>query len=219
MLRIEYLGHACFLVGGDSGVSAVFDPYEPGCFGGALGFSPPGVSADLVFLSHDHADHGAAGEIGGSPKVVLSAGGGEHAGVSWNGVATFHDDAGGSARGSNVVYAVGIDGVTFCHLGDLGHPLDAGAVSGIGRVDVLFAPVGGHFTVDAAGAVGAVRALSPRVVVPMHFKTPKVGFPIAPVDEFLAAAPWPAESKGSAVEFAPADLPARTAVWKMEPSR
>jgi L-ascorbate metabolism protein UlaG (beta-lactamase superfamily) len=218
-VRIDYLGHACLRVAGDSGLAAVFDPYEPGCFGGALSLDPPAVSADLVFVSHDHADHGATGEVDGAPKTVDSAGGGGHRGVLWTGVATCHDDSGGSARGANVVFAVTFDGVTFCHLGDLGHPLSPEAAAELGKVDVLFVPVGGHFTIDAAEAVNVAGLLAPKVVVPMHFKTPKVGFPIAPVDDFIKAAPWPGEDKGSTVEFTAADLPAETTVWLMEPSR
>jgi L-ascorbate metabolism protein UlaG (beta-lactamase superfamily) len=218
-MRVDYLGHACFLVTGDSGLKLAFDPYDPECFSGALGFAAPDVSADLVFISHDHADHGARDQVSGSPKAVDSAGKGEHRGVSWNGVATFHDDSGGSARGSNLVFAATVDGLNFCHLGDLGHALTAAQAGELGRVDVLFAPVGGHFTIDAAGAAEVVGLIAPKVVVPMHFKTPKVGFPIAPVDDFLKDSSWPVERKGSSVEFTAGQLPAATTVWVLEPAR
>jgi len=218
-MRIEYLGHACFRVAGDAGKALVFDPYEPGCFGGALTYAEPGVSADVVFLSHDHADHGASGQISGSPKVVGEAGCGEHDGVSWVGVETCHDASGGAERGSNVIFNVTMDGVRLCHLGDLGHPLEAGQCASIGGVDVLFAPVGGHFTIDAGTAVEVARQLDPGILVPMHFKTDKVGFPIAPLDDFTAVSPWPVEDMGRAAEFAAGELPEATAVWIMEPSR
>jgi len=218
-MRIDYLGHACFLVTGDSGARMVFDPYDPGCFGGALGFGAPDVAADLVLVSHGHADHGAADEIAGSPRVVSTPAPGEHKGIACRGLETFHDDAGGSARGPNVIFTAALDGVTFCHLGDLGHALSAAQAGQIGKVDVLFAPVGGHFTIDAAGAVAVGKLLGPRVLVPMHFKTAKVAFPIAPLGDFLKVSPWPAEARGSGAEFAPAELPAATTVWAMEPSR
>ncbi len=218
-MRIDYLGHACFRVTSGTGKSLVFDPYEPGCFGGALAYQAPGVLASIVFASHDHADHGAVGEVSGSPKVVNRAGSGEHDGVSWRGTATCHDESGGSERGDNVIFSVGLEGVRFCHLGDLGHALSAEQVSAIGKVDVLFVPVGGHFTIDAGAAVEVGKLLEPKILVPMHFKTDKVAFPIAPIDEFVGTSPWASETKGTATEFSPEELPACTTVWLMEPAR
>jgi L-ascorbate metabolism protein UlaG (beta-lactamase superfamily) len=218
-MRIDYLAHACFLVTGDSGVKVAFDPYEPGGFGGALRYAAPDVQADLVFTTHDHADHNAVGGIGGAPRAVRAAGPGEHRGVRWQGLAAFHDQSGGSERGKVVVFGVAVDGVSFCHLGDLGQKLTAGEAGRLGAIDVLFAPVGGYFTIDAAGAVWIGKLLKPRVLVPMHFKTPKVDFPIAPVEEFLRLSPWPVKKKGAGVDFQKASLPAATEVWLMEPSR
>ncbi len=218
-MRIDYLAHACFLVTGDSGVRVVFDPYDSRHYGQAFRFGPPAVEADLVFTSHEHADHGAAGEIGGSPRVVRGAAPGEHRGVDWTALGAFHDEAGGSKRGPVTVFSVVLDGVGFCHLGDLGEALDPTAAGKLGRPDALFAPVGGHFTIDAAGAVAVGRLLAPRVLVPMHFKTSKLDFPIAPPEEFLRLAPWPVKRKGSSMEFSKSDLPAATEVWFMEPGR
>jgi L-ascorbate metabolism protein UlaG (beta-lactamase superfamily) len=45
-------------------------------------------------------------------------------------------------------------------------------------------PVGGYFTIDAATAETIIGKLNPKIVVPMHFKTEKCGFPIASVNEF-----------------------------------
>ena len=218
-MRIDYLGHACFLVTGTAGTRIAFDPYEPGCFGGALRYAAPDVAADLVLLSHGHADHGAAGQISGSPRVVDSGASGEFKDAAWRGLATFHDDSGGAARGVNTVLTVTLEKVTFCHLGDLGHPLSPAEVEQIGKVDVLFAPVGGHFTIDAAAAIETGRLISPRVFVPMHFKTDKVDFPIAPLDDFLKLCPWPVVEKGPAAEFTAADLPGSIQIWRMEPAR
>ena len=218
-MRIDYLAHACFLVTGDSGTRVAFDPYEPGGFGGAVRYGAPDVQADLVFISHDHADHNAIGQIGGAPRAVKNAGPGEHRGVRWQGLAAFHDQSGGSERGKVVVFRVVLDGVSFCHLGDLGQKLTAAEAGKLGAVDVLFAPVGGCFTIDAAAAVWMGQLLKPRVLVPMHFKTPKVDFPIAPAEDFVRASPWPVKSQGSSVEFAGKDLPASTEVWLLKPAR
>ncbi|HOX06616.1 MAG TPA: MBL fold metallo-hydrolase [Planctomycetota bacterium] len=218
-MRIDYLAHACFLVTGDSGVRIAFDPYDPKHYGAAFRFKPAGADADLVFASHDHADHGAVGEIGGSPRVVKGAVSGSHRGVEWSGLGAFHDEAHGAQRGPVTVFRLTVEGIALCHLGDLGAPLAAAEAAKLGKPDVLFVPVGGHFTIDAAGAVAVGRLLKPRVVVPMHFRTTKLDFPIAPPEDFLDISPWPVSRKGGTVTFKTAELPSTTEVWFMEPLR
>jgi len=46
-------------------------------------------------------------------------------------------------------------------------------------------PVGGIFTIDAAGATELVAALQPKLVFPMHYKTDRTATPLATVDPFL----------------------------------
>ena len=75
--------------------------------------------------------------------------------------------------------------MTVCHLGDLGHVLEAHQAEAIGRPDILMVPVGGYFTIDADEAAQVVRQLKPKIVIPMHFKTEKLGFPIAGREGFL----------------------------------
>ena len=55
----------------------------------------------------------------------------------------------------------------------------------IGPVDLLLIPVGGHFTIDPKEATRVADQIRPKVVIPMHFKTEKVSFPIVPLEEFL----------------------------------
>ena len=44
----------------------------------------------------------------------------------------------------------------------------------------------GTYTIDAAGALGYVRALRPKITVPMHYKTEDCTLDIAPVSGFTA---------------------------------
>ena len=50
---------------------------------------------------------------------------------------------------------------------------------------MLFIPVGGIFTIDATGASTVIKTLQPKLVIPMHYKTTSIGFPLASVDEFV----------------------------------
>lgn len=56
----------------------------------------------------------------------------------------------------------------------------------IGKVDLLFLPVGGGPTIGAEQAVAIVGELEPRWVVPMHYRTERIGF-LEPEDDFVAA--------------------------------
>jgi L-ascorbate metabolism protein UlaG (beta-lactamase superfamily) len=206
-----------FLLRSDSGTTVVTDPFETGCFDGALSYDTCGVSADVVTVSHDsHADHNAVDAVAGSPAVFRGAGAHEHKDVRALGVATFHDASKGSERGENTVFRIEMDGLRIVHLGDLGHELDEAQVREIGEADVVLAPFGGFFTIDGHQALRVARSLGARVVVPMHFKTSKVGFPIQPADDFLGG-DVPASRPGtSEVEVSREGLPAEASVWILD---
>ncbi len=158
----------------------VTDPYPPN-----LGYSLGKPTADIVTVSHQHPSHSYTQGVGGSPKLVTGPGEYEIRGVLIIGILTFHDDEGGKKMGKNTVYLMEIDGMTLCHLGDLGHALTAEQVEEIGDVDVLLLPVGGVSTISAPMAAGVIRQIEPKVVIPMHYKTPALNRELGTVDIFL----------------------------------
>jgi L-ascorbate metabolism protein UlaG (beta-lactamase superfamily) len=117
--------------------------------------------------------------------MVVGPGEYEISGVLIIGVASFHDAEGGQKLGKNTIYLMEVDGVTVCHLGDLGHVLNDAQVEEIGNVDVLLLPVGGGATIGAALGAEVIRQLEPKAVVPMHYKTPATNRELDPVDRFL----------------------------------
>ena len=166
-VEIRWLGHACFLITAGDGTRILTDPFDD-----TLGYDLPAVSADIVTVSHAHFDHNNVGVVQGSPEVVDSPGDRSFGGVRIRGVQTCHDTKGGALRGRNIVFIIETDDITVCHAGDLGHVPSDETEKTIGRVDVLLIPVGGTYTLDAKGAQEAVRKLDPRIVIPMHYKTP-----------------------------------------------
>ena len=185
-MKITYLGHAAFYITSADGVKIITDPYKPGCFDGGIRYEAISEPADIVTISHDHDDHNET-NIKGSPEFVRDPREQEIKGIMIRGLEVFHDTSEGKDRGKNVIYSMMIDDLNVVHCGDLGHALSAEEVEKIGKVDVLLLPVGGHFTIDGATADTVVQALKPKVVIPMHFKTDKCGFPIAPVDEYIGS--------------------------------
>lgn len=179
--RISWFGHAMFLVEDDRGMRLVTDPFDP-----QIGYGFPEMEASVVLVSHEHFDHNYVGGIKGSPVVIKGVGENTVGGMKIEGIPSFHDSSGGKERGENVIYLWELAGLSFVHLGDLGHVLSADVTQRIRGVDVLFVPVGGTFTIDARVAARLVKEVAPHVAIPMHFKTPALGFPIAGVDPFVA---------------------------------
>jgi len=183
-MKIRFLGHSSFLITSEKGVKIITDPYKAGCFGGGIKYAPINEEADIVTISHEHDDHNST-EISGNPTFVRGVGAKQLKGIEINGFEVFHDECGGAERGKNTVFKMNIDGVSVVHLGDIGHQLSDEEIQRIGKVDILFIPVGGYFTIDATTAESIAAKLMPRIIVPMHFKTKGCGFPIAPVDDYI----------------------------------
>jgi L-ascorbate metabolism protein UlaG (beta-lactamase superfamily) len=216
LAKVRWHGHACFEVS-SAGVTVVTDPHD----GLSLGLPAPKASADAVLISHDHFDHANGSRLVSKPDAAVVKGPGVHEvkGVEVKGVASFHDDSGGSKRGPNTIYVFELDGIRFCHLGDLGHPLTPSQVAEVGKVDVLFVPVGGVFTVDADAAWRVVEQLKPRLVVPMHFKVPGLKLGIAGVEPFLKGRPNVKRLDASELEVSREGLPAETTIVVLTPPR
>jgi len=178
-MEITWLGHSCFRLKGKQ-ATVITDPFSPG-----IGYTLGKVAAEIVTISHPHPGHSYVQGVGGEPRVLKSPGEYESAGILTVGVHTFHDNEKGAQRGKNTVFVIDVDDVMICHLGDLGHPLNAEQVAEIDGVDVLLIPVGGVSTIDAVQAAQIVRHLEPKIVIPMHYKTEATKKELEPVDRFL----------------------------------
>lgn len=191
-MQIRWYGQSAFLI---SGTQSVFiDPFGSAVAGLAergLRFDYPpiqGVEPELLLVTHEHADHNGAEVVGGSPHVLRSTAGtlesplGEVVAI-----ASEHDDVAGTQRGPNTIFCFALDGLRLCHFGDFGQAeLRGEQKTAIGEVDVLLLPVGDGPTVGGERSAAVVRALRPRLVVPMHYRTAALSF-LEPPDAFLEA--------------------------------
>jgi len=179
---IEWLGHACFLLQTDKGTKIVTDPYEPGSYGGAVAYSEIGVDADIVTVSHKHFDH-AYTKIFTSAQIVDKPTKYNIKDVVIEGLLSYHDKRKGADRGENIIFIISVDGLKIAHFGDLGDiPQD---IERLKDLDVALIPTGGTFTLGPQEAKELVEKITPRIVIPMHFKTEKLGFDIEGVESFL----------------------------------
>jgi L-ascorbate metabolism protein UlaG (beta-lactamase superfamily) len=183
-MKINWYGHSAFHILTNQGTRIIIDPYKSGAFNNALVYGPIKDKADIVITSHDHEDHNYTGDIQGKYTLINKAGAYEIKDVKIKAIPTFHDPSEGKERGRNLVSMIKADNLALVHLGDLGHNLDATLLKEIGKVDILFLPVGGFFTIDALVATEVMNAIKPIITIPMHYKTEKCDFPIAPVEDF-----------------------------------
>lgn len=179
-----WLGHPTFILKTSTGLIALLDP-----MGAGVGYPLTPVSGvDLVTVSHEHFDHNNVGLATGSPLVLRGLVGNDWAkidqtvkGVRVRTVPSYHDDTQGTQRGKNAIFVFEMEGLKIAHLGDLGHKLSDDQIKAIGAVDLVMLPVGGFFTIDGRGAAEIVGQLNPKVIVPMHYKTPALSASLARV--------------------------------------
>jgi L-ascorbate metabolism protein UlaG (beta-lactamase superfamily) len=215
-VKIKWYGQAAFLLTSDAGTKIITDPYTPGGFG--LNYGDIAESADIVTVSHDHADHSNVAGVKGSPKVVRGAA--DVKGIKISAVPAYHDASGGKERGGNIIFCFDIDGLRVCHVGDLGHDLSEKQVKDIGKVDILLIPVGGNFTIDAAAATRVGGVLAPKIIIPMHYQNDRCpDFPVAGVDGFLKGKENVTRLEVSEAEFHAGKLPAAAQIVVLKPAR
>ncbi len=211
-MRVEWFGQSAFHLSAGDG-SVAIDPFgDMSELASARGMQfdyPPitGVRAQLLLVTHEHIDHNAVEAIDGDPVILRSTAGTlESPFGPVSAIASEHDEQAGTARGPNTIFVLELDGLRVCHFGDFGQSaLREEQAAAIGAVDLLIVPVGGGPTIRAEQAAAITQRLSPRWVVPMHYRTPRIGF-LETADEFLARSARVQRLTGSAFETA--ELPA-----------
>lgn len=163
-MDMTWLGHACFRMRGREGI-VLTDPPDP-----RSGHAIPRTEAGLVTMSHEHDGHSSLRSVAGDPVILRGPGEYEVHDVLVTAIGTFHDEEKGETRGRNTVFAIRLDDLVICHLGDLGHSLPAADLERLGDVDIALVPISGADTnLSAARAAEVVHQLEPKVVVPMSY--------------------------------------------------
>lgn len=185
-VSVQWLGHTCFLFSG-SGLRILVNPFRTiGC---TAGYRLPKVEADLVLISSQLWDEGAAEGLPGNPKVLYEPGIFEIQGTRFQGIAIAHDNQGGRRFGTNVAWLWNQGGIKILHLGGAAAPIEIEQKILMGRPDLALIPVGGGpKAYNPEQAKQALEALNPKVMIPTQYFTDAAdpnACDLVPVENFL----------------------------------
>lgn len=184
-MRLTWYGHAAFLVE-TQGLRIIMDPFRSPDSGG---YEPINEPADIVVVSHENDRyHSHLGQIIPPFDVVrgleLPPEGREVRGVRFEPIRVFETPERLPEDEVTIVHFRS-EGLHLVHLGDLGHSLTVEEVAPLRGADILLIPAGGPPTIDYPEIPPLLDAIAPRLVVPMHYQTPKINLKIQPVERFL----------------------------------
>jgi L-ascorbate metabolism protein UlaG (beta-lactamase superfamily) len=193
-MQVEWFGQSAFALTAPE-ATVFIDPFgdmSPLAERG-MQFDYPPIEVDgvgLLLVTHEHLDHNGVEAITGEPAILRSTAGRLDSSIGEVlAIASEHDEQAGTQRGPNTIFSFELDGVRVAHFGDFGQSeLRAEQAAAIGKVDLVFLPVGGGPTIGAVGAMAIVERLRPKWVVPMHYRTPRIGF-LETAEEFLGLMP------------------------------
>jgi L-ascorbate metabolism protein UlaG (beta-lactamase superfamily) len=168
-VRINFVGHSTFLIESPQGVRIATDYND---------YVRPFVVPDIATMNHAHDTH-YTDRPDPRIKYVLRGWGpspNEPArhdlqvmDVRVRNVPTnIRTWSGGTERHGNSIFIFEMANLCVAHLGHLHHTLTQQQLDEIGRIDVLFVPVDGNFTLDLDGMVEVLQAIKAPLMLPMH---------------------------------------------------
>jgi len=189
-VRLTFLGHSTFVIESPQLVRIVTDYND---------YLRAPIVPDIVTMNHAHDTH-YSDTPDPAIKYVLRGWGPspaeparhdlQYRDVRVRNVPTnIRDWGGGTERHGNSIFIFEVANLCIAHLGHLHQTLTQQQLDEIGRLDVVLAPVDGHFTLDLEGMMEVLTALNASAIIPMHFFDPYT------LDRFVRRAQekWPVE--------------------------
>lgn len=126
---------------------------------------------------------------------------------------------GASGDKSATIYRVSSADVTVLITGNINEKLTEDQLESIGLVDIVVVPVGGNgYSLDATGAATVVRAIEPKLVIPVFYEEDKVKYEVAPASLELFTKELGAPVEESTDKYKAKQLPERTTVQPLSVS-
>lgn len=169
-VSITYVGHSAFRITSPQGVAVVTD------YAGYFGDGPP---PDVVTMNHAHSSHYTSSPDPGIAHVLRG----------WNpdgeDPARHRVEVGDMyirnvttdlyyetlmrEKDGNSIFIFEVAGLCIGHVGHLHHKLTPEHIAEIGRIDILFLPVDGNYTMSIAGMIELAEQVRSSMVIPMHY--------------------------------------------------
>lgn len=203
----------------------LFDPYEPGGFGGKMAFPPIDFDPDDILVTHLHLDHCHTAPFPRArlttPDTLPGGAPGLPEALALDSLEVDHDAFGGRTRGgTSHVLAVSVDGLRVVHLGDIGElpaPERLDGLTGGAPIDVLLLTCGGFFTVGPSEAAELALRLGARLVVPIHHADARCGLPHLHAGRETLRWARRVEEAPNPARLLPEGRPSDGTTWRMPP--
>jgi len=189
MIKIDFLGHACFLITDECNHRILIDPFLTG--NPLAAAAAESIKADFIFVTHNHGDH-----IGDTISIAKQTGATVYSVVEIAeqvirpaGVKSAMGNIGGkqstpfgSVKYVSAIHGSGIPGGLACgylleiggkkiyHAGDTALTRDMELLAEE-NIDVALLPIGSFYTMGPEDAARAVKMIKPKIAVPMHYNT------------------------------------------------
>ena len=217
-VRVTYNGHSTFTIETPKGVTVTTDYND---------YVRPTVTPVIATMNGAHDTHHSYAPDPAIKHVLR----GWH--VDGNGKAAIHDlteldvrvrnvptnirsgfTGAADSQYGNSIFVFEVGGLCIAHLGHLHHTLTTQQLAQVGQMDIVFVPVDGSYTLDTAGMLEVLKAMKPRIVIPMHWFS---GFSL---EAFIAASKGAYEivrNPASSIVLARDQMPEQTRLRVLPP--
>lgn len=165
-MHITWHGLHCIKLQTDT-ATLLIDPYQD-----SVGNTMPKLKVDIAASSNmDDVESNNVERLQGDPKKILGPGEYEISNVFTYGI-PYHQ---------RTLYVVDTEGITLGHPGNALPTLTDAQLELFEGIDVLFLPITGS---DAKKRAEFISQVEPRIIIPMHYQTPKMKVKLDSLDVF-----------------------------------
>ncbi len=126
-----------------------------------------------------------------------------------------HDDSGKQIT----MFKLMVSDITILITGHILGELDTAQKEAIGNVDIMFVPVGNNgYTLDSIGALSLIKDIEPKLVIPTHYKSSNLKYPIeqTSLDQVLKDLPMEIKDRSNKLKIKQNDLSDITQLFILE---
>lgn len=189
---------------GDREATLVTDPYDSST---GLRF-PRTLAPNVVALSHQDVKRFPLDAFTNEPFLISEPGEYEVHGIFAYSIPLKHET---NEQPHGLMYRFEIEGTTVGFLGGMRRALTEEETNKLGSIDILLLPVGGGTYATPKQAAETIRAIEPRIVVPLAYNVDGLKQELGAVDAFCKEMTCKRENANK-LKLAKKDLPAEDLV-------